>query len=432
MHFKNSIENKTLIIYIRFFRLLVLNSKENFLYYRLKIYYVIRKRPFLLKTAINILYFTKSTNYKRLIFAYRLGRWEDVRRLLASVPEKEKNLNYLKAKRIIQKEDLNYEGFIDTSKKMLSLFDLKTNLYDELDSILQKKLNHKIILVDSGGSHFGMITHSDKGVLIYHTKIKKLTNKKVINSIEYRFYTEIRTNNQQLKDYTASYVQKSAVGRYMMLTTEFIHGRKPQLDDLIIIEKAYSAIHKIKYQELYSSLEFKPLLYVLSQEEIFNVFSKKYIHAILIDIGERSRITIDKYELENDLLYLYSLFYKNKLYTRINFKEDLVLQHRDFGPHNCKIGNDENIKIYDWETYSLDLPGSDLLKFILFFTFNFDFIERKLFGFLEESSISNYQNITNFLTLRYLHRLVHQPEGVRIQENWDHAIDYLKRSPLNN
>jgi hypothetical protein len=351
---------------------------------------------------------------------------------LTLVPEKEKDLNYLKANRILQKKNRDLEGFTDTSKKMLSLFDLENNLYSELDSILKKKLNHNIILEDTGWSHFGLITHSDKGVIKYFTKIKKLNNKEALDSIEYKFYSELRTSNWQLKDFTPSLVHMSTEGRYLMLTTEFVHGRKPQLEDLSIIKKAYSVIHKLKYKELRSSLEYTTFLYVLSQEGIFNLFSNKYYQAILTDIDKKSRIAINKYELENDLTYLYSIFYKNKLDKSINFKKDLVLQHRDFGSHNCKIDSAGNIKIYDWETYSLGLPGTDLLKFILSFTFNFDYIKRELFDFLREDNIPNFKNVTSLLTLHYLHRLVQQPEVVRIEEDWDLAIEYLKKSPLNN
>ena len=411
---------------------MTLNTKENFLFYRLKTYYMIRKRPFLLKIAINTLYFTKSTYYKRLIISYRLGRWEDVRGILTLVPEKEKDLNYLKANRIIQKKDRNLEGFTYTSEKMLSLFDLENNLYSELDSILKKKLNHNIILEDTGWSHFGLITHSDKGVIKYFTKLKKLNNKEALDSIEYKFYSEFRTSNWQLKDFTPSLVHMSTEGRYLMLTTEFVHGRKPRLEDLSIIKKAYSVIHKLKYKELRSSLEYTTFLYVLSQEGIFNLFSNKYYQAILTDIDKKSRIAINKYELENDLTYLYSIFYKNKLDKSINFKKDLVLQHRDFGSHNCKIDSSGNIKIYDWEIYSLGLPGTDLLVFILSFTFNFDYIKRELFDFLREDNISNFKNVTSLLTLHYLHRLVQQPKVVRIEEDWDLAIEYLKKSHFYN
>jgi hypothetical protein len=90
--------------------------------------------------------------------------------------------------------------------------------------------------------------------------------------------------------------------------------------------------------------------------------------------------------------------------------------------------------VYDWEGYGLNIPGIDLLKFILFFTHDFNYIKEHVFKFLCNEEINNYNAITSYLVYKYLEILtdpqdyaIWPAENQRIEENWNLAIEYLKK-----
>jgi hypothetical protein len=136
-------------------------------------------------------------------------------------------------------------------------------------------------------------------------------------------------------------------------------------------------------------------------------------------------------KLVEDIKLLHKLFIKKRMLNQIDIRRDFVFQQGDFIPSNSKIDDEGILMVYDWESYRVDVPGTDLLKFICKFTHDFNFIHEHVFAFLQGEKINNYDVITCYLTLQYLNSLVNQPEGVRIEENWDLAIDYLRNSPLN-
>jgi hypothetical protein len=147
----------------------------------------------------------------------------------------------------------------------------------------------------------------------------------------------------------------------------------------------------------------------------------------------------DSQKIVEDKKVLNQVFIRNRALDNIDIKRDFVFQQGDFGPHNSKINYEKRLMVYDWEGFGLSIPGSDLLSFILFFTHDFNYIKEHVFTFLSDEGISNYNAITCYLVYLYLENLTDPQgfalwpaEGQRIEENWNLAIDYLKKSPLYN
>jgi thiamine kinase-like enzyme len=238
-------------------------------------------------------------------------------------------------------------------------------------------------------------------------------------SQELLFYKELLPRAELLSENTPNCVSIQPDKNIAFLTMEYIHGRKPQIDDIDAIKKFQRKCIKISYKKM-------PYL------RVFNIKGVSYYTSLFLIHSHNKPQRLPMEKLVEDIKLLHKLFIKRRVLKQINIKRDFVFQHGDFGPNNSKIDDEGKLMVYDWETYGLNIPGSDLLSFILVFTHDFNYIKEHVFTFLSDEGKGNYNAITCLLTLQYLNRLVSQPEGVRIQENWDHAIDYLKRSPLNN
>jgi thiamine kinase-like enzyme len=236
----------------------------------------------------------------------------------------------------------------------------------------------------------------------------------------------------EIASFVPSLVHQYFNQEHLVLSLEYIHGRKAQFSDLEKIKKISPNFHNLKYLQLKSSMTRKVFYFMIKNSRTTEKLSIKYTSDLISEIELRAEKKFPSQNIKQDILLLKSLFLKKNILMKLNIKRDLVLQHRELNPSHLRIDFNKDLKIIDWELYGLDFPGSDILNFILSFTIDFELIKTEVFDYLKSQNISNVELICNHLTLRYIGILLNNVEGTRIQENWSHAIDYLKKSPLYN
>jgi hypothetical protein len=285
--------------------------------------------------------------------------------------------------------------------------------------------------VGGGRNNYGVVIHTIDNSPALITKIKRFHNHPITQSIEEYFYATIRNSSEDLKKYTVELITTNRDKEFGFFTFIYTHGRKPQIQDLDRILEFERVLQDIKLDFINKNVDKGVRKYILSPNKVLTPISKKQNTKTVQNIISHSTKSIPNEKLSLGISILNKLINKTQIHKKLNIKKDLVLQHRDFGVHNSKINQHGKLLVFDWESYTLGIPGTDILNFIMSYTISFKFVESQLFSFLRKEKISNYNVVTCYLTLQYLNRLVNQPEGVRIEENWDLAIDYLRNSPLN-
>jgi hypothetical protein len=391
----------------------------------------LKNYPAILYYSLRLLYPLKSTHYSRLMVAYINNHSsDDIETLIKHIPSKDNDARTFKIRKILYKGTSNLNQSKLNINKITDFIDLETQVYQPLREITNLKLEH--YLTDLGGANnYGMILHTHNEAILYITKIKRIHNHPSNFSIEKSFYTNIVESSEQLKQHVPKLISMSTDGQFGFFTMSYIHGREPQIEDLISVLEFEVVLIGIDLDFIRRTLNNKVEPYILSPAKVLAPLSKKRNLQILHRIVDYAD---DK--APNEKLKISSLLEKiiiiKQLHKRINIKNDLVLQHRDFGWPNIRIDQFGKLIVIDWDVFSLGIPGSDTLGFIMRHRIDFEFIEKNLFHFLKKENISNFHVITCYLTIHYLDRLVQQPEGINIEENWNLAFDYLEKSPLNS
>lgn len=401
-----------------------------FLLYRYKIYYKIRKNPLFLRLGIKLFYPLKSKEYRQLLFFYHQHKWQELGEHLDFIDETERDFWFYRSKQIVSRQNKTISPFLLATNELLSKIDLSSN-ENFLKESYNNEIDSKIFMSTTGGSNMAMIVHSINNKLDLITKVQNIKSKKSMNSLEYNFYNKIQKEFVSLDQITPQLIYSQTEKDYFILTLKYTHGRKPQLMDIMIVKDAISKIQKINYVQLKNTLGHKVISFMLLEKNPLISFSKKSAKTQVKKITSNANGRLNDRKFLDDIEFLKSKKVE-KLYQKINLIKHLRLTHGDFGGHNSIVNADGILVIYDWSEYTLDIPGKDLMFFILSFTFDFKTVITEVYQFLESENISNLDLITCILTLNYIEYLVKSTAGVRIQENWDLAIDYLKNNPLCN
>jgi len=420
--FQSSLQKTS--FYIRWFSLVLStrSPKQQMIAVKLPLLLWLKKYPFALKFLLKMIFPFKSKDYINLMFAMIYASYDEIEILLEKVPAKDSDVRTLK---IGRKQDFRHSR-LDASIEKASLiaenFNLSKSLYEPLALISNLDLKHQLVS-NRGMANIGLVIHTQKDIPVYFTKIKNHANQPIEQSIEKHFYTDIRENSVALKKFTPKLISLNVEKNFAFLTMEYVNGRRPQIGDIKMLLEFNKTLLKINFDYIENNLNKGVQPYILSPKRIFTPISKNQNKELINNIFKSARQRISNVGLEETQLKIEKIILKNNLHKKINIKKDLILQHHDFGGHNSKITQDGTLVVFDWDWYSLAIPGIDFMKFIMHFTIDFNVISEKLFSFLKEENISNFDVITCYLTLQYLNRLVQQPNGVRIQENWDLDID---------
>lgn len=305
----------------------------------------------------------------------------------------------------------------------------KTILDNYSNRLPETKINFVNVL-KKGAEQSGTLLELEDGSPINLIKAKNFQYHPVNNSIEHHFY--LTFSNSSLEAYIPTYRSFTKIKNMGFLKLEYIHGRSPILADINQILKFQKELIKIKYSTLLSSKSIKPVLnFILSKSNGLPYSSKRKMSRSLSKISNYLNFKKMNEKNEYDII-LEQVYLKPYIFQLINLKEDLALQHRDFGSGNIIVNFKGVPIVYDWNSYKLGLPGNDVLQFILGFTYDFDYIQTHLFDFLEKEKINNFHVVSSYLVLIYLNHLMNQPEGIRTQENLHKAMEYLTMSPLNS
>lgn len=302
-------------------------------------------------------------------------------------------------------------------------------LLKELKDVENSSVQQAIM---TGANQYGMITKIEESKIIEITKTKRFRARSSNRSIEVYFYKFSQQLNSEIKKYLPKYLNYVAEKKIGHLSLDFVHGRAPQLVDIELVLDFQKTLIKTKFKDLIHNPNFKEITpYIFYQMRLVPFSSKQEITSLITNYQTRIH-SYNHSDFDVDSIKLLKKIYLTPFINNLlNLREDLVLQHLDFGSHNSRVDEEGKLKVFDWESFSITLPGLDILGFILGFTFDFNYVEHYLIKFLEESHIIAFDVVSAYLVLLYLDRLINQPEGVRIQENWNLAMDYLRKSPLN-
>ena len=388
--------------------------------------------PKLLKVALRIIYRNKSVSYQKVRFHGMTGivNNDDLMLAISNIPVNEIDLNILYIKKKIANSDKNEIIEHHVMRNIAANYDIN-RFYNSLKLPSMNNLQHTF-QSNFGGGNVGLVLHSSKENPIFFTKIIRYHNQPISQSVEQYFYTDLRSSIEELKQFTPELISMYTEGEFGFLTMSYIQGRTPTIEDIEAVFDFQSVLFHINHDSIKKHLSKKIYTYVFNPKIVLTPLSyRQHKHTIKKNLLIAENKMPHK-DLQKDRLLLDKLVLKFKFLNKINIYEDLVLQHHQLVPLNCKINQRGILVVYDWASYSLALPGIDLLCFIMSFTFDFNVIHEKCFSFLKKENISNYYVVTFYLTLMYLSGLLQQPEGVRIEEDWDLAIEYLKKSPLYN
>ncbi len=380
---------------------------------------ILRIKSFINRRFPNTRAVGKTKLYKSISIEYENENNAKVSILLDQLPKSEFD-EYMF--RIGKNTHLRLNNHVKAQKYLDDYFDfiginVEDVLYQNINQISGLELGHQFV-IKSGTNNIGTIVHSTNGYQKYLTKVCSFTSGSSRLSQELLFYKELLPRAELLSKNTPNCVLIQPNKNIAFLTMEYIHGRKPQIDDIDAIKEFQQKCIRIGYKEM-------PYL------RVYNVKGNSFLPSLFLIHSHYKPQRLPMKKLIEDIKLLHKLFIKRRVLNQINIKRDFVLQQGDFEPHNIKIDDEGKLMVYDWEGYGLNIPGSDLLTFILVFTHDFNYIKEHVFTFLSDEGIGNYNAITCYLTLQYLNSLVNQPEGVRIEENWNLALDYLRNSPLN-
>jgi thiamine kinase-like enzyme len=219
---------------------------------------------------------------------------------------------------------------------------------------LFRELTHEFISYE-GRKSLGLIIHrSNKPILI--TKIIK-TEEEFFR--ESQFYEKLRMLGE-LETVTPGMVFKSKFRNIFLITLEYIDSEE---EHTVTPEKVLTALNVL---ERVNTRSFPDL-------------SKNNQLAVESDIFNYRRIIREFYKMlyifsENSMINLKLIQWAPK-YLR-NLKTEvlnLVLVHGDSLSWNFKVSGNK-VKIIDWETFYLGLPGSDYIDFIIKNSFDVKFI----------------------------------------------------------
>jgi len=406
------------------------NPKQHFQIIRLPLIHKIKGNPLTLRLVLRIIFPLKSSQYVNLMFAYFSGSNNDLKVLLKAVPSRDTDIRTLKIGRQLDLKIQNLKSSLEKTRLIAENFDLANSLYAHLELLSELPLEYYIV-EKFGFVNIGLVIHTNKEKPLFLTKIKRFHNHPIDQSVEHHFYINLRSCGEQLKQFIPEFISMTTEGEFGFFTMNYVHGRKPQMEDIKAVYDFNRALFNIKYDTIKNHLRKSVQPFVLSPTKVLAPLSKKQNKQTIKGLLSIASGKMPDKEFQKEKLLIEKLVVKYNIHRKINIKEDLVLQHGDLSGHNCKINQEGTLMVYDWDSYTLGLPGRDLLGFIMSYTIDFNIIDQELFSFLKEEHISNYDVITCYLTLQYLNSLVRQPEGVRIEENWDLAIGYLRNSPLN-
>ena len=379
------------------------------------------------KIPIYFRYFYMSSKFRTAFYYFHNGNHVEVIPLLLSIPEEKRNIKEWN----MLARSYQRTGNLEESKKIresVVSINIKNSINEQ-----SSHSSSSFQVLKYGGRHLHMEVNSEEGKITTITKTVSFHLRPSHRSIEAYFYQHISRMNPKLYDYIPAFHNYSPYNRVGQLTIEYVHGRKPQLHDLNQAFTFQRELYKIRHLQLISSKKIKPIYpYITNTRFIMELTKGALFTSRLKSIESRLISYHNIPNVKNDLAMINSAFNNPWIGEFIDLREDLVLQHKDFKAGNMFINENGNLIVLDWETCNLSVPGSDLLYFILSFTLDYTLIQGDLFQFIKDFNFKGYQAITAYLTYLYLEHLANQPEGVRIQENWNLAIEYLKKSPLNH
>jgi hypothetical protein len=311
-------------------------------------------------------------------------------------------------------------------------------LFSKIENTAGLKLTHQLI-IRFGMSNVGLIDHLHNGTIKYITKINRFPKHPSNKSLEVHFYKGTLPHYPSLSEHTATFISYENIKDLGLLTLEYVHGRKPQIEDIETIKDFQRKIMKINYQEFRKLTPNNMRFYFLNFKSFLISKNRKTLKNSISTWSTSMLRYFNSQKIVEDKKVLHQVFIRNGTLDNIDIKRDFVFQQGDFEPHNSKINYEGRFIVYDWDNYGLNVPGSDLLRFILLFTHDFNYIKEHVFTFLSDEGISNYNAITCYLVYKYLEILT-DPRGYsfwpsenqRIEENWNLAIEYLKKSPFYN
>ena len=379
------------------------------------------------KFFIFIRFFFKSRNYRKAFYSFYNNRFSQAIDYVLKIDKSKRDLTL---KKILTKslrqlgrssEAIHAQGEINGQQLII----LKERQNVENSSVQQA--------ITKGTAQYGIITTIEESKISKITKTKRFRARPSNRSVEVYFYRFSQQLNPEIKKYLPKYLDYDAEKKVGHLTLDFVNGRAPQLADIELILDFQKTLMETKFKDLIHNSNFKEITpYIFYRMRLLPFSSKQEITSLITNYQTRIH-SYNHSDFDVDSIKLLKKIYLTPFINNLlNLREDLVLQHLDFGSHNSRIDEEGKLKVFDWDSYSVSLPGLDILGFILGFTFDFNYVEHYLIKFLEEIHIIAFDVVSAYLVLLYLDRLINQPEGVRIQENWNLAIDYLRKSPLNH
>ena len=385
----------------------------------------------------NLRYLFKSKLYTSIIKEYSNKNFSNVISLLDRIPKQEFDEQIFiiaKNTHLLSNNKNEAQRYLDEFFVFMGM-DIKKFFFSKIEHTTRLKLTHQFIKLE-GEINVGLIAHLHNESIKYITKIKRESRRPSNKDLEVHLYKGILPHYPSLSDHVTTFISMEHTENFDLLTFEYVHGRKVQIDDIETIKDFQRKIMKINYQGLSKLTPNNMRYYFLNFKSFLVSVKKKTLKNSISRWSTSMSRYFDCQKIGEDKKVLHQLFIRNKVLDNIDIKRDFVLQHGDFAPGNSKINYEGRLIVFDWDDdYGLTVPGSDLLRFILFFTQDFSYIKEQIFTFLSDEGISNYNAITSYLVYQYLEILTDPQgyalwpaEGQRIEENWNLAIDYLKKA----
>ena len=371
-------------------------------------------------------YFYRSRKFRSSFFYFHNQMWEKAIKEIESIPEKHRDLKLLNMLAKSQQYLGLHQDSLQTKEELLLKYTDNLSTSDSVDLEFYKVLK-------PGSSQLDIQVGTKDSIVQSITKTVSFNIRSSDRGVESHFYQYVFNASTSLSQYVPELINYFASKSTGQLTIEHINGRKPQLKDLDQILSFQKELFSIRYKTIRANKYLKNVAPYITTSKFMMPHNGYFdLQLALTNLSKKLSEDQSVQDAVSDLNFLKRILTNPWIENFIDLREELVVQHLDFGSHNMMIDQNNILKVYDWETYNLSIPGIDILRFIFAFTIDFELVKTTLYAFLYTFNFKSYHAITAYLTYLYLEHLANQTEGVRIQENWNLAIDYLRKSPLNH
>src|SRR5699024_8638793 len=216
--------------------------------------------------------------------------------------------------------------------------------------------------------NYGAFVHSYKGKKFF-TKITNFSTNAAKR--EEVFYKDISTKYLSLVDLVPTFVDSQVIDNILYLTSEMIEETSvsyKQLPDAISAIENISTIKRSEIVEKYPNPNYlfqmknRAISIVIFFTQIHRKSYNEQLFRLLYKLLNQNNYPKPVIHLVNKLE---SLIMDNKLYALINPEEHYSLLHGDLIKPNIKSdGNEKNIKVFDWATFTTGPHFIDIARYL--------------------------------------------------------------------